>query len=62
MLKPLLPMPGKVQTQKHHAALPYSEIGSFMTELRKRAGISARELEFSLLTVSRSGEVRGADG
>ncbi|EAQ6245722.1 integrase arm-type DNA-binding domain-containing protein [Salmonella enterica] len=61
MLKPLLPMPSKVQTQKHHAALPYNEIGSFMTELRKRAGISARALEFSILTVSRSGEVRGAE-
>ncbi|SQC93857.1 Prophage CP4-57 integrase [Cedecea neteri] len=61
MLKPLLPMPSKVQKQKHHAALPYSEIGSFMSDLRKRAGISARALEFSILTVARSGEVRGAE-
>ncbi|MDT7486029.1 tyrosine-type recombinase/integrase [Citrobacter koseri] len=61
MLKPLLPMPSKVQKQKHHAALPYSEIGSFMSDLRERAGISARALEFSVLTVARSGEVRGAE-
>ena len=61
MLKPLLPMPSKVQTQKHHAALPYSEIGSFISDLQERAGTSARALEFSILTVARSGEVRGAE-
>lgn len=60
MLKPLLPMPSKVQKQKHHAALPYIEIKSFISELRKRAGVSARALEFSILTAARSGEVRGA--
>jgi len=60
MLKPLLSMPGKVQNRKHHAALPYSEMGSFMAELCKRSGVSARALEFSILTVARSGEVRGA--
>jgi integrase len=61
MLKPLLPMPSKVQQQKHHAALPYSEIKPFISELQKKAGISARALEFSILTVARSGEVRGAE-
>lgn len=60
MLKPLLPMPGKVQNKKHHAALPYSELGTFMAVLRTRMGISARALEFSILTVARSGEIRGA--
>ena len=61
MLKLLLPLPSKVQDQKHHASLPYEEISSFMYELRKRKGISARALEFSILTASRSGEVRGAE-
>lgn len=60
MLKPLLPEPNKVQKRKHHAALPYAEIQEFMQELSKRAGIAARALEFSVLTVARSGEVRGA--
>jgi hypothetical protein len=56
-------MPGKVQTQKHHAALPYSEIGSFMTlNCVNEQEFPHEKLEFSLLTVSRSGEVRGADG
>ncbi|MBB1525588.1 integrase arm-type DNA-binding domain-containing protein [Pectobacterium carotovorum subsp. carotovorum] len=61
MLKPLLPMPSKVQTKKHHAALPYNEIGIFMEQLRNRVGVSARALEFSILTVARSGEIRGAE-
>ncbi|EEF3253692.1 TPA: integrase arm-type DNA-binding domain-containing protein [Salmonella enterica] len=61
MLKPLLPMPSKVQNKKHHAALPYGELGAFMAELRTRTGVSARALEFSILTVARSGEIRGAE-
>ncbi|OJY69805.1 MAG: integrase [Sphingobium sp. 66-54] len=47
-------------TRGHHAALPYAELGSFMVDLRKRDGISARALEFAILTVARSGEVRNA--
>jgi integrase len=31
-----------------------------MTELRKRDGVSARAIEFAILTACRSGEVRGA--
>ncbi len=60
MRKPLLPMLSKVQNKKHHAALPYGELGAFMAELRIRTGVSARALEFSVLTVARSGEIRGA--
>lgn len=56
----LLPARSKVQKVEHHAALPYVEMGAFMVELRKREGITARALEFALLTAARSGEVRGA--
>ena len=59
-LKTQLPARNKVQAVKHHAALPYKEIAAFMAELRDRNGFSARALEFSILTASRSGEVRGA--
>lgn len=59
-LDKLLPARSKVQKVEHHAALPYAEVGSFMIDLRKRDGISARALEFSVLCASRSGEVRGA--
>ena len=44
---------------KHHAALPYSEISAFMTDLRTREGVAAKALEFAILTAARSGEVRG---
>ncbi|MEX3962690.1 tyrosine-type recombinase/integrase [Paraburkholderia sp. EG286B] len=61
-LDKLLPSPGKVQreTSRHHPALPYSEIGAFMRELRERHGMAARLLEFEILTTTRPGEVRGA--
>lgn len=49
-----------MQKVEHHAALPYVELGAFMAELRKREGMSARALEFAILTAARSGEVRGA--
>jgi integrase len=44
----------------HHAALDYREIGAFMAELRQRDGITARALEFTILTAARTGEVIGA--
>ncbi len=45
----------------HHSALPYQELPAFMTDLRQREAVSARALEFLILTAARSGEVRGAD-
>jgi integrase len=45
-------------TRGHHAALPHAKIGTFMAELAKRDGVSARALEFAVLCVSRSQEVR----
>jgi len=57
-LDKLLPARNKVQKVEHHAALPYSDLGIFMVELRKRDGVSARALEFAILTSARSGEVR----
>jgi integrase len=45
---------------KHHAALPYSEIGSLMAALRERHDRGARALEFTILTAARTGETLGA--
>jgi len=42
----------------HHAAMPYSDVGEFITSLRARDATSARALEFLILCASRSGEVR----
>jgi integrase len=48
-----------VQKANHHLALPYTDIPSFIAELRMREGVAARALEFAILTAARSGEVRG---
>lgn len=56
----LLPARAKVRRVEHHAALPYAEIGPFMAELRAQDGVSARALEFVILTAARTGEVIGA--
>jgi integrase len=45
---------------KHHAALPYSDLPAFMTELRKQEGAAARSLEFTILTAARTEETIGA--
>ena len=59
-LKYTLPARNKVQKVEHFPALPYTEIGAFIADLRKREGMAARALEFAILTAARSGEVRGA--
>jgi integrase len=59
-LDKLLPARAKVQKVEHHAALPYMEMSAVMRDLQRREGVSARALEFAILTVARSGEVRGA--
>jgi integrase len=46
--------------KKHHAALPYGEIGAFVAALRKDDAIGARALEFAILTAARTGEARSA--
>lgn len=56
----VLPTPSKVQTVEHHPALPFSQTGEFMLDLRNIEGEGARALEFAILTAARSGEVRGA--
>lgn len=56
-LDKLLPAPSKVQNVRHHQALPYAQIGSFMATLRSREEISARALELLILTATRTSEV-----
>ena len=59
-LENLLPKKTKVRRVEHHAALPYAKLPEFMTELRQQEGVGAKELEFAILTVARTGEVMGA--
>ena len=55
-LDQLLPPKGKVRRVVHHPALPYQEMPTFMKLLREQNGISARALEFLVLTASRTNE------
>lgn len=55
-----LPSPKKLQKIEHHPAVPYQMIGDFMFKLRKNKNISAKAIEFLILTAVRSGSVRQA--
>lgn len=59
-LDQLLAAPNKIQKEKHHRALPITQMQDFMQRLRARDGIGARALEFAIYCAARSGEVRGA--
>jgi len=59
-LDKILANTAKIKRVKHHPALPYKEINSFIKKLRGQKGISSLALEFMILTATRTGEVRGA--
>ena len=55
-----LPMHRASKRVKHHPAMPFIELPDFMERLGKKNSISARALEFAILTAARTGEVIGA--
>ena len=56
-----MPLPaGKAKRTKHHAAMPWQDMPAFMADLRSRESVSARALEFTILTAARTGETIGA--
>lgn len=57
-LENLLPTPKR--SDKHHSALPYSELPNFIASLKNMDSVSALALEFVILNASRTGEVIGA--
>ena len=59
-LDQLLPATSKVRRVEHHAALPYREVPTLMALLPQETGITARALEFLILTATRTGETLGA--
>jgi integrase len=59
-LDQMLPEPSKVKKVKHYPALPIAQLGEFLAALRAQQGVSARAMEFTILTASRTGEVLGA--
>ena len=56
-LETILAKPTKISPVKHHAALPYKEIPSFMSILREKDRLASLALEFLILNANRSGEV-----
>jgi integrase len=59
-LDQLLPAKSQVSPVENHPALPYAELPNFMAKLRAKEGVSARALEFTILTVARTGDTIGA--
>lgn len=53
-------LPDQKKPVEHHAAMPFEMLPGFMAQLRERDALSARALEFLILTGTRSGEGRGA--
>jgi integrase len=60
LLENLLPARSQVSPVEHRKALPYADIPKFMAELRRRDSVSARALEFTVLTAARTGDTIGA--
>ncbi len=54
-----LPQPRRVKRVRHRPALAWQDMGAFMAALAARDGIAAQALGFAILTVARTGEVRG---
>jgi integrase len=59
-LQNLLPQRRKVRKVRHHPALPYDKMPSFMKALRKQKGTVALAFEFLILTAARTSEAIGA--
>jgi integrase len=55
-----LPSPRGLKKVKHYDSLPYPMAGDFMVQLRRNQSISARALEFLILTAFRPGSVLNA--
>lgn len=58
-LKNTLP-PRRKLSRGHHKAMAYADVPAFIQRLREHDALSARALEFLILTAARSGEVLGA--
>ena len=59
-LENLLAAKAKVSPERHHSALPYPELPSFMAQLAGHGGLGALALRFTILTCTRTGEALGA--
>jgi integrase len=53
-------LPKRKRQIQHFAAMPYDQVPAFLAELRLRPEMSARALEFAILTAARPSEALGA--
>ena len=51
----------RIESRSHHPAMPYGALPDFIVTLRKRPALSARALEFLILTAARTSEVLKAE-
>ncbi len=59
-LSAVLPARKAAHRVRHHPALPYKDIPDFFANLRKRSGLGAKALEFTILTAARTSEALNA--
>jgi integrase len=59
-LDEMLPSKTKLRKVRHHPALSVADLPAFMAELHSNPSISARALELTILTATRTNEVIGA--
>jgi integrase len=59
-LSHMLPSRHRLRPIQHFKALPYTELPAFMAVLRARPSLSARALEFTILTAARAEQACGA--
>ena len=55
-LNQLLPALTKKDRVRHYQAMPFPEVGGFVSRLRGMSGVAARCLEFTILTAARTNE------
>lgn len=53
-------LPRQPKGTQHYAAMPYTDVASFLIRLREKETMGRLALEFAIATAARSGEVRGA--
>jgi integrase len=59
-LDKLLAQQSKTGRVRHHPALAFDELPDFIAAMQRQKGVTARALEFLILTATRTGEVVGA--
>lgn len=59
-LEHVLPSPSKIHVTRHHRALEYADVPTFMIEVANRKGVVARAFQFLTNTATRTNETVGA--